>query len=373
MVARAKGRIGVLHLTDTLEPGGTERVAVNLVNALPRDRFDVSICTTRRDGPLADLVAPDVKRLSLARQRTIDVGALLKLKTFIRDHNVRVLHAHATALFTAIGGSFCPPYPVVVWHDHCGHQQTVPRSLRPYRSAAFRVAGVISVNEFLADWARTQLKIPRDRVWYVPNFVSTDSVEEAVPTLPGKPGMRIVCVANLRPQKAHLDLLHALAIVVREFRDAHVLLVGREAEPEYARSVRESIGALGLGENVSMLGERRDVAAILRQCNVGVLSSVSEGFPLALVEYGLAGLPVVTTDVGQCSEVLDAGQAGLLAPAGQPDALAAAVIRLLASEPLRARLGARLRQRVIDRYGRDSVVERVSQVYDTVALARPAH
>ena len=359
-------RIGVLHLTDTLEPGGTERVAVNLVNALPKDRFDVSICSTRRDGPLSALLGPDVKHLSLARRRTLDLVAMLRLRTFIKTHNVRILHAHATALFTAIGGSFGPPYPLVVWHDHCGHQQHAPRSPRPYRFAARRVAGVISVNEYLADWARTELDVPGDRVWYVPNFVS-DQRPGLVADLPGTPGQRLVCVANLRPQKAHSDLLEALAIVVRNAPAAHLLLVGREAEPAYARDVRRRISELGLGSHVTLLGERTDVAGILRHCDIGVLSSIGEGFPLALVEYGLAGLAAATTAVGQCAEVLDDGHAGLLVPAGQPDALAAALSRLLASPQERAELGDRLRQRVIARYGKDSVIERISQVYDSVS------
>ncbi len=366
MTTPRASRIGVLHMTDTLEPGGTERVAVNVVNALPKDRFDVSICTTRRDGPLAALLRPDVKHLSLARRRTVDIPALLRLRGFIKTHNVRIVHAHATALFTAVGASFCPPYPVVVWHDHCGHQQHAPRAARLYRYAARRVAGVISVNEFLADWARTELKVSPDRVWYVPNFVS-DHQPGPAPGLPGTRGRRIVCVANLRPQKAHVDLLEALAIVIREAPDAHLLLVGREADPAYSQVVRNSISGLGLAAHVTLLGERTDVAGILSQCDVGVLSSIGEGFPLALVEYGLAGLATVTTDVGQCAEVLDAGRAGVLVPAGQPEALAAGLSRLLASSATRSDLGRRLRQRVVERYGRDSVIERITQVYDTVA------
>lgn len=369
----ASERIGVLHMTDTLEPGGMERVAVNLVNALPRERFAASLCTTRRGGPLSDLVALDVARLDLARRRTLDATAFWKLRAFIKAHNVRILHAHASALFAAIAGSFCPPYPVVVWHDHCGHEQTAPRPVSLYRLAAARVSGVISVNELLAEWARTKLGVRHDRVWYVPNFVSEDSTTDAAPSLPGRPGSRVVCVANLRPQKSHLDLLRAFAQVTRQAPEAHLLLVGREADTTYARSVREAVRTLELGSHVTMLGERADVAAILRQCDVGVLSSVSEGFPLALVEYGLAGLPVVSTDVGQCSEMLDNGKAGMLVAAGNPAALAAAIGDLFRSPDRGIRLGERLRQRVRERYGADAVIQQISRVYDTVARLSLSH
>ncbi len=364
-MATPAARIGVMHLTDTLEPGGTERVAVNVANALPRDRFDVSLCTTRRDGPLQALLAGDVRRLSLGRRWTVDAAALLTLRAFIKTHNVRILHAHSSALLTALAGAWGRPYPAVVWHDHCGYQQHAPRPVPPYRLAARGVSAVISVNESLADWAKHQLRVPASRVFYVPNFVS-DQRAEPVSGLPGVQGKRVVCVANLRPQKAHVDLVKAMAVVVREHPDAHLLLVGREADATYSAAVRGAIAELGLASHVSLLGERADVAGILRQSDIGVLSSVGEGFPLALVEYGLAGLGTVTTDVGQCAEVLDGGRAGLLVPPSQPEQLAAALTQLLTSPPMRADFGARLQQRVADRYGKDAVVKQITAVYDFV-------
>ncbi|MEP6914824.1 MAG: glycosyltransferase [Acidobacteriota bacterium] len=364
----------MLHLTDTLEPGGMERVAVNLVNALPRDRFVPSLCTTRRGGPLSDLVAPDVAQIDLARRRTIDVRALGKLTGFIRANQVRILHAHGSSLFTAIAASYLPPYPAVVWHDHCGFQETAPRSVGLYRAAVSRVSGVISVNELLAKWARTQLGFRDDRVWYVPNFVPEDGVTEmAPPRLPGLPGTRIVCVANLRPQKSHVTLVTAFAQVAREFPEAHLLLVGREADRDCAELVRSQIRTHDLGGRVTMLGERADVAAILRQCDVGVLSSIGEGFPLALVEYGQAGLPVVATNVGQCAEVLDHGEAGTLVAAGDPAALGAALSEVLRSPERGVRAGQRLYQRVRERYAAGAVIQQISRVYEIVAQRSLSH
>src|SRR5438876_10197966 len=89
--ARSKGvidhaptsRIGVMHITDTLAAGGTERVAVNVVNNLPREQYRVHLCTTRQDGPLASLVAEDVGRLRLSKSRTIDRKAIQQLVAYV--------------------------------------------------------------------------------------------------------------------------------------------------------------------------------------------------------------------------------------------------------------------------------------------------
>ena len=149
--------------------------------------------------------------------------------------------------------------------------------------------------------------------------------------LPGRVGARIVCVANFRAQKDHLTLLQALALVVQQVSEAHLLLVGASSDQDYFDLVRKEISRLGLNQNVSLLGERQDVSAILLGADIGVLSSVSEGLPLALLEYGMARLATVATAVGQCPEVLDEGRAGILVPPGAPNQLGEALLSLLES------------------------------------------
>ena len=157
--------------------------------------------------------------------------------------------------------------------------------------------------------------------------------------MPGKPGRRIVCVANFRPQKDHPNLLNAMAMVKDSVPDAHLLLAGEAADDDYKAGLAARIAELGLEGNVTWLGARRDVPAILAQCDVGVLSSRSEGLPLALLEYGAAGLATVATAVGESAEVLGSGASGVLVPPGCPEALANAIIRLLECSAAAARDG----------------------------------
>src|SRR5687768_10487667 len=161
----------VLHLVDTLEIGGAERVAVNMVNVLPRASYRVALCTTRREGPLADLVADDVRRLCLGRTKRFEPSAIAALVTFVRQHQIQLLHAHGTSLFLARLAACFPPYPAVIWHDHFGRFFVEDRPVWLYRLATGRIGGVIAVNETLADWSRNALRMRADRVWYLPNFV----------------------------------------------------------------------------------------------------------------------------------------------------------------------------------------------------------
>lgn len=365
-------RLRVLHVTDTLHAGGAERVAVNLVNELPRDRFATSLCTTRAEGPLASEVAPDVRRLTLHRRRSrlSDVPAAVRLARFLADEHVDVVHAHGTALFLVSAATLLRP-TAVVWHDHLGAAPQVRRHLLgAYRAVARRAAVVLTVNWVLARWAVAALGLPPERVRRLPNFVLPAG--EGVPPadLPGRAGQRIACVANLRGHKDHENLVRAMAIVHRRHPEAHLLLAGGTPEPALAERVRHLVDELGLGEVVTLLGSRADVGALLAGCHLGVLASSSEGFPLALLEYATAGLAVVATDVGDCSEVLDGGRLGRLVPRRDPEALGTAVADLL-DDPVAARdLGDRLRRSIPARYSVERIVAEVADAYDQ-ALGRP--
>ena len=173
-----------------------------------------------------------------------------------------------------------------------------------------------------------------------------------------------MCLANLRPQKDHPTLLRAFARVVSEFPDAHLLLAGSGSDERYRRRLEELTTSLGLEGAVSFLGSREDVPALLDECDVGVLSSSSEGFPLALVEYGMARLSAIATRTGQCADILDEGDAGCLVDCGDDRGLADAMRGLLANPSTRAGLAKRLHDRVARHYGPEKVMGIVTAIYE---------
>jgi glycosyltransferase involved in cell wall biosynthesis len=359
-------RVGVMHLTDTLEIGGAERMAVSLANSLSRTRFAPHLCTTRRGGPLEDIVASDVGQLALNRSKTMDVRALWRLVSYIREHDIQILHAHGTAVFIAAGASLFRPNAKVVWHIHYGRHAAEHSSGWQYRTIRSRIQRSIAVSEALASWASRIIGMPPKNVTYIPNFSSASGTVSSNGSLnlPGRPGSRIVCVANFLPEKDHLTLIAAMERVIQKQPNAHLLLVGGGRNSEWGRAVTYRIKLAGIEGNVSMLGQRRDVMEILRSADIGVLSSMVEGLPLALIEYGEAGLPVVVTSVGQCGDVVDHGNAGLAVPPRQPDQMAAALLQLLQSPAERSTLGHALRRRVHESFNPSKCVESVYATYD---------
>jgi glycosyltransferase involved in cell wall biosynthesis len=360
-----------MHIIDTLVAAGAERVAVNIVNHLPRDKYVPYLCTTRADGPLDALVAPDVIRLRLRRRTRFDWNAVTRLRRFIGRNDIRIVHAHSSALFiarlAAIGTR-----ATIVWHAHFGRYALEDHRAYHYRVATSGIGGALTVNKEMVDWCTRRLRIPAGSVWYLPNPVSLDEGKDAAePILPGRKGARIICLANFRSEKDHFTLLRAMARVSRDVPDAHLLLAGKTNDQAYKEFVQKEIVALGLEKNVSILGERHDVAGILRACDIGVLSSASEGLPMSLLEYGAAGLPAIATEVGQCPDVLDHGRAGILVPPGSVDGLAAALTMLLQSPETRSKFAGLFGERVRKIFSSETVVGQVSDIYGKI-LGREA-
>jgi glycosyltransferase involved in cell wall biosynthesis len=353
-----------MQAVDSLALGGMEAVAVNLANLLAERRMRSFLCFTRAGGPLEERLGPAVTPLGLRRKGLLDLPALRRLARFINERQIDIVHAHGSSLFfCALAGLFARRARLL-WHDHFGRYATEERPGWIYRMATRRCQGIITVNQPLAQWARSRLKAPAERVWYVPNFVTRCPGAPPPPRdLPGTPGARIVCVANLRPEKDHATLIEAMRRVSQVVPAATLLLAGDGAQQPYAARLREQVRRQALDRHVFFLGSRQDVRAILGACDVGVLSSASEGMPLALLEYGSAGLATVATTVGQMPELLDEGRAGLLVGPGQPAALAEALLKLLRSPELRSSLGAAFERRVRERYSAEAVLGQVLRIY----------
>jgi glycosyltransferase involved in cell wall biosynthesis len=363
--------VGVMHVVDTLDIGGTETVAVNLANRLPRERYRPYLCTTRRasrSNALASSLHKDVRRLSLDRDFRFDLSAVIRLVDFIRREKINLLHVHSTSIFLGRLAALLAPSRVrVIWHDHYGRCELNDRPVRLYRLAISGAAGVIAVNYQLAEWARRSLHVSPRRVWYVPNFVMPSRAQTRLAQdLPGSSGNRIVCVGNLRLQKDHLTLIRAMAVVRDHHPAAHLLIAGAPLDVDLAHSLGREVRRLRLEENVTFLGQVDDVASILPICDIGVLSSLSEGLPLALLEYGWAGLPAVATSVGQCPEVLDHGNAGILVKPGAPQELATAIQQLLSSPERRNASARRLRDFVRKTFDPAVIVNQICRIYETV-------
>ncbi|WP_203568223.1 glycosyltransferase [Aestuariimicrobium ganziense] len=146
-----------------------------------------------------------------------------------------------------------------------------------------------------------------------------------------------ITVANLRHNKDYPNLLRATAVATRREPRLRVVSVGQGPLEQELKALHRQ---LGLAESFRFLGFRRDVAELMAAADVFVLGSAHEGLPVAIMEAFAAGLPVVATRVGGVPQQVRHEREGLLVPAGDPEALASALVRLTRDRPVRAALAA---------------------------------
>src|SRR5262249_31718843 len=151
----------------------------------------------------------------------------------IRREKIKVLHAHSSSLLVANMVSLAVPSLHLVWHDHFGRFTMEKRPEWLFRLLPPRVSGVFAGSAPPARWSKVRLRVAPDRVWYVPNFACEANNQHILDDLPGSRGRRIVCVANLRPEKDHITLIRAMKRVVDVFPDAHLLVVGGTENQEH--------------------------------------------------------------------------------------------------------------------------------------------
>ena len=127
---------------------------------------------------------------------------------------------------------------------------------------------------------------------------------------------------------------------------------------------------LNVTDRVIFAGQRHDVPAILKEANLSVLPSLSEGLSNSLLEAMAAGLPIVATDVGGNPGVVRDGETGILIPPRDPAALCRAMIQVLESPDLAKRFGKAGRERVIANFSLESMVRRTQDLYQELMQNR---
>lgn len=313
----------VIQVIDTLDTGGAERMAINYANSLADYTEASFLCCTRREGILKKELKSVVGYLFLEKKNSLDLSAFKRLKNYVIENEIKIIHAHSTSYFLCALLKFNLGTKVkLIWHDHYGESEFLEK--RPKRSLRFfskYFDGVFSVNERLADWTIKNLQVKKVEVFK--NFINNDLADKNTSwKLKGKAhDFKLICVANLRPQKDHFTLIKAFDLVKENNVSLH--LIGKDFGDEYSKEIFDLIENSEKKDSIFYYGSLENVMPYLQQADTGILASRSEGLPLALLEYGLAGLPVICTDVGEC--FLTLGDYGSLVPPNNPEKLRIAI------------------------------------------------
>jgi glycosyltransferase involved in cell wall biosynthesis len=345
----------IIQIIDSLEAGGAERMAVNYAKALV-DQINFSgLVATRKEGSLLSHLDDKVNYLFLNKKSSVDFKAVFALRRYVVENKIDVVHAHSSSFFVAFLLKLVCPSTKILWHDHYGDSEFLnERPTFIFRMTLPFFDGVISVNQKLQQWAEQKLHCKH--TIYFPNFASKENDIDTHTFLKGIEGKRIVCLANLRPQKNHFLLLKVAKRLKETHPDWTFHLVGKDFEDDYSAEIKKLIVDYGLKDQVFLYCSRNDIENIVEQATICVLTSRSEGLPVALLEYARGKKPVVVTAVGEVTAVIQDGKNGFVVPQNE-ELFYAALFKLIESETLRHNFGEAIYTTVSKNYSEEAIIK----------------
>lgn len=328
----------ILQLIDSLEIGGAEQMAVNYANGLSAKVAFSGLVATRKGGVLRNKLKQDLFYSCLDKKFTFDFQAIWRLRTICKANQVEYIHAHGTSYFSAVLLKLIYKKVNLIWHEHAGarsEEWSIHNFVLRVLSQFF--CGIVVVNRDLELWCKR--KLGHKKVIYLPNFVAVTEDQKKATRLKGIDGKRIVCLANLRNPKNHKILVEAAGDLKESHPEWTFHFVGRDMKDAYSDDLKDRIKEYQLENQVFLYGACEDIDYVLGQASIGVLSSSSEGLPVAILEYGMHQLPVVVTAVGQIPEVVQDKVSGFVVEPNSVEVFGKALKTLVKNEKMRSQFG----------------------------------
>ncbi len=299
-----------------------------------------------------------------------------KMVEVARHNQLDLVHVHyavPNAVSAVLARDILEPQPLKVVTTLHGTDITLigndPNYLETTRYGIERSDAVTAVSEALKAATIDKIGVTND-ITVVPNFIEPERFERARLEHDARSWAHgdeklMVHISNFRPVKRVLDVVEVFHRVRREL-PVRLLLVGDG--PDRAK-VERHCRECDTCDDITFVGNVPMVEQVLAGADIFLLPSETESFGLSALEAMSCEVPVIATEVGGVPEVVDHGETGFLFPVGDVDAMAAATVELLRDEPRRLEMGRLGRQRAIERFSEDRVVEMYRAVYAEV-LAR---
>ncbi|MDX9975458.1 MAG: glycosyltransferase family 4 protein [FCB group bacterium] len=355
--------MNILHIDEQTGWRGGEQQAHYLIAGLARHGH-WNFLAGRRGSPFLAHGDPNMVRIEAPFAGELDLFTAFKLARAIRNHEIDIIHAHTSHAHThaclarAIAGrgrvvvsrrvDFEPKRNVFNRWKYRAPDRVVAISERigeVLRAFGVRPPQLVVVHSAIDPMRFDVSPLPRAEL----------GIPEDVPVLGN--------VAALVGHKDHATLIAAMPHVLRKIPNLRLVVAG---EGELRPAIEAQIAELGVGHAVTLLGYRKDVPHILRALDAFVLSSKLEGLGTSVLDAMVCGLPVVATAGGGIPEMITHEECGLLAPPQEPEALAEAIVRVFQDPGLADRMGKNARQRVLEHFTVDRMVEGNLRVYESL-------
>ena len=362
------------HVLHQMDFAGAEVLAADLARRLQGQWRFVFLCLDGVGAMGESLRNEGFEVVELGRKPGVDWRVCARIRKAVKKYNIRLLHAHQySPFFYAAASRLMKHDPPVLFTEHGRHYPDMRSGKRVFINPWLLKKNdqVTAVGQFVRRALIDNEGISAGRtgkeIDVIYNGIDPDKFEggnrkEARKAIDAQTKDLIVMqVARFHPVKDHATSIKAFVHVVDEIPKAKLVLVGDGNEREAMEELAEN---LGVGNSVKFMGVRDDVNKLLDAADVFVLSSLSEGVSVTLLEAMAASKPIVATNVGGNAEVVEHGRNGLLSERSHADELAHNIKMLLRDKQMRKRMGEAGRNRLLKMFTQKKMHQSYERVYE---------
>ena len=360
----------IVHVLDSLEVGGLERTVVRLAIAQKESGDQVQVITIFANGPLAvPLTQAGIKITCVNKKNGLDLPAIKKIRKVI-SNGVEIIHSHNVLphYYATMASLGLKVRRISTRHDMGVHLKG-KRMQFLYSLSLHKTHSVVSVCEAAKTRFVKDKIIPEEMITVIYNGIpalhsrvdpsKTYSERRQHLKLPAS-GPIVGSIGRLNAVKDYGTLIAAFKEVLNNYPDAKLVIAGDGPE---RNKLQAQIEELAISDKVTLLGERHDVEDLLEQFDIFALTSLTEGFSVALVEAAWTGLPIVATDVGGNCEIVQDGITGYLTEPGNVPDVTQKIEKLLNDDQLRQSFGLLNRSRAEANWTLEQMRKRYQFVY----------
>ncbi len=367
----------VVHIIKATRIAGAERHLLILLPALKAQGIDVHLLLIEDpakpvDDLVAGMLAGGVPVTRIRIDHHLDLGLIGRLRCALRDLQPEIVHTHLihADFYGIIANKLTGNHALISSrHNDDNFRRLLPVKVVNRLLWRMTRAG-IAISQAIARFCVTVEGAPPAKITTVYYGLPLKVVDRngAASALRRELGLAnkalvIGMVCRLIDQKGVSYGLRAFARIVTQFPEAQLVIAGDGVR---RAALEAETKALGVAEQVHFLGWRSDATQVLAALDVLLMPSLWEGFGLVMLEAMAQTVPIIGSDVSAIPEVVVAGETGLIVPARDVTALAAALTTLLADAPLRRHMGLLGQERVETIFSVEQMAADTLAVYASV-------
>jgi glycosyltransferase involved in cell wall biosynthesis len=295
-VPALKKDLKILQVTETLDPGGAEKVVLDITNLLSKSGVRADVLTISRTGSFANQLRREIKIYNLRRKSKFNPLKIIEFAFIASKYDIIHVHQRHTLKYIWLINKITGLNKPIVFHDHYG-DILINRTVDSLLSRAIKSVTYIGVSRNLTDWAIEDAGANPGKVFLLSNIIIPDE-EAFAKRITNTENLKMVLVSNFRRTK-NIEFAVDLAIYLAAHRHVSLDIYGQPNQKDYFDEISTRIEKSGAGHYIRIITDCYNVQSQLNKYDFAIHTAKSESGPLVLIEYLSHNLPFLSYDTGE--------------------------------------------------------------------------